>query len=161
MNNPGQRTGNQLAPTPIIHVVDDDESFRTAISRLLRATNYEVRTYADANDFLSHRVDDGPGCILLDLRMPGASGLALQEALAARAEQLPIIFLSGHGDIRATTRAIRAGAIAFLNKPVQPKDLIEAIEKALDCDAADRVKRLKQLTYEFGPGTVPANQPRA
>ena len=112
---------------PIVHVVDDDESFRTAIARLLRATKYEVQTYSNANDFLSRHAGDAPGCIVLDLRMPGVSGLALQEALAARLERLPIIFLSGHGEIRARARAMQAGAIAFLYKPVEPKDLFEAI----------------------------------
>ena len=149
-------------PAPIIHVVDDDESFRTAVTRLLRVANYEVRTYADANDFLLHHVDDGPGCILLDLRMPGPSGLALQEALAKRPKQLPIIFLSGHGDIRATTRAMQAGAIAFLHKPVQSKDLFAAIEKALACNADGRVARelLAQFAHELHSRSVPPNQPR-
>lgn len=126
---------------PIIHVVDDDESFRTAISRLLRARNYEVRTYANANDFLMCEVEDAPGCILLDLRMPGLSGLEFQEALAARPERLPIIFLSGHGDIRSMARALQGGAIDFLHKPVQPKDLFEAIEKAVARGAENRLAR--------------------
>jgi FixJ family two-component response regulator len=149
-------------PPPIIHVVDDDESFRTAIARLLRTTNYEVRTYANANDYLSRQVEDAPGCILLDLRMPGPSGLDLQQALASRPQPLPIIFLSGHADIRATARAIRAGAIDFLHKPVQPKQLLEAIGKALARDAENRVVReqLGQIAYEFRPGAAPVNQPR-
>ena len=132
---------------PIVHVVDDDESFRTAIARLLRATKYEVQTYSNANDFLSRHAGDAPGCIVLDLRMPGVSGLALQEALATRPERLPIIFLSGHGEIRAKNRAMEAGAIAFLYKPVQPKELFDAIEKAFNCDAENRVARarLKQI----------------
>ena len=89
-------------PRPaIIHVVDDDEPFQTALARLLRAAGYEVRCYANAGDFLLAHHDDAPGCILLDLHMPGPSGLALQEALAERAEPLPIIFLSGRGDIPA------------------------------------------------------------
>lgn len=142
---------------PIIHVVDDDESFQRAIARLLRATNYRVRTYANANDFLMRQVEDAPSCILLDLRMPGMGGLELQEALAARTEQLPIIFLSGHGDIRSTTRAMRAGAIAFLHKPVQPKDLFEAIEKAVARDAKNRVARESsgQIVHELDSRSVP------
>jgi FixJ family two-component response regulator len=121
-----------------------------------------VRTYANANDFLSRHVEDGPGCILLDLRMPGPSGLALQETLATRPEQLPIIFLSGHGDIRATARALQAGAIDFLYKPVHPKELLEAIGKALARDAENRVAReqLTQIAYEFRTGSGAVNQPR-
>ena len=142
---------------PIVHVVDDDESFRTAIARLLRATKYEVRTYTGANDFLSRFFEDGPGCIVLDLRMPGVSGLALQEALATHLEgRLPIIFLSGHGETRARTLAMQAGAIAFLYKPVQPIDLIEAIQKAFKCDAENRSarERSKQVTPEAAPPRV-------
>ena len=147
---------------PIIHVVDDDESFRTAIARLLRVTNYEVWTYANASDFLFSQVEDGPGCIVLDLRMPGLSGLELQEALASRPRQLPIIFLSGHGDIRATTRAMQAGAIAFLHKPIQPKELLEAIEKAVARDAESRVARasLGQIAHGLHSRPVPDNRPR-
>lgn len=138
---------------PIVHVVDDDESFRTAIARLLRATKYEVQTYCNASDFLSRYVGDGPGCIVLDLRMPAVSGLALQDALATRPGRLPIIFLSGHGEIRARNRAMEAGAIAFLYKPVQPKELFEAIEKAFECDAQNRLarERLRQAALESAP----------
>jgi FixJ family two-component response regulator len=135
-----QRETNRPTPAPIIHVVDDDESFRTAIARLLRAADYDVRTYTNAGDFLSRHVEDAPGCILLDLRMPGQSGLALQETLATRPGQLPIIFLSGHGDDRTTARALQAGAIDFLAKPVRRKILLEAIEKALARDAENRGK---------------------
>jgi FixJ family two-component response regulator len=153
---------NRSMPAPIIHIVDDDESFRTAITRLLRARNYEVRTYSNANDFLLRHVDEGPGCILLDLRMPGPSGLALQEVLATRREPLPIIFLSGHADLRTTTRALQAGAFDFLTKPVQPKDLIEAIGKALARDAENRAarERLEQVAYEFRATSAPVRRPR-
>ena len=151
---------NRPTVTPVVHVVDDDESFRTAITRLLRVRNYVVRTYSDANDFLSRHIEDAPGCILLDLRMPGPSGLALQEALATRPERLPIIFLSGHGDHRAITRALQEGAIAFLHKPVQPKELFEVIEKALARDAENRVarERLRQNAHELGVKSVPVNR---
>ena len=154
MTDSGQRNENRPGPVaPIVHVVDDDESFRSAIARLLRATKYEVRTYASANDFLSRHVEGAPGCIVLDLRMPGLSGLDLQEALAIRPEQLPIIFLSGHGDIRVKTRALQAGAIAFLHKPVHSKDLFEAIEIAFNRDAENRLAReqLRQATPESAP----------
>jgi FixJ family two-component response regulator len=141
MINSGQRDANRPTAAPIVHVVDDDDSFRTAIARLLRAKKYEVRVYASADDFLSHHGGHAPGCIVLDLRMPGASGLDLQEELAIRSERLPIIFLSGHGDVQMRTRATQAGAIAFLHKPIRSKDLFEAIEKAFDCDAQNRLAR--------------------
>ena len=153
MTNSGQRNANRPTSAPIVHVVDDDESFRTAIARVLRTKNYEVRTYTDGNDFLSTYEKDAPGCIVLDLRMPGFSGLAFQEVLATRPDRLPIIFVSGHGDIRARTRAMQAGAIAFLYKPIEPKDLFEAIEKAFKCDAENRLAReqLRKVPPESAP----------
>jgi FixJ family two-component response regulator len=126
---------------PIIHVVDDDESFRTALVRLLRAANYEVRTYANAGDFLLRPPEAAPGCILLDVRMPGPSGLTLQEALLAQPEPLPVIFLSGHGDVPTAVRAMKSGAVDFLTKPVERKALLEAIERALARDAQARAAR--------------------
>ena len=116
---------------PVIHIVDDDEPFRVAISRLLRAAGFEVRGYANVGDFLLADTAQAPGCIVLDLRMPGPSGLDLQRALAARRDGLPIIFLTGYGDIPTTVRAIKAGAVDFLTKPVKREQLLEAIQKAL------------------------------
>jgi FixJ family two-component response regulator len=126
---------------PIIHVVDDDPSFRAAVTRLLRAAKYEVRGYASATEFLDSDAGAGPGCILLDLRMPGASGLDLQESLARMDERLPIIFLTGHGDIPASVRAMKAGAVDFLTKPVRREALIRAVQNAFDVDAKGRAAR--------------------
>lgn len=114
-----------------VHVVDDDDSLRTAIARLLKAAGYEVHLYRSAGDFLLETPKDGPGCVLLDVNMPGPSGLDLQEALAKRGDALPIVFLTGHGDIRQSVRAIRHGAVDFLTKPVQKKELLAAIQEAL------------------------------
>ena len=130
-----------MKKTPIIHVVDDDESFQVAIGRLLKAAGYEVQSYVDVGNFLLANFDGAPGCILLDVRMPGVSGLDLQEALAMRSETLPVIFLSGYGDIPSTVRAMRAGAIDFLTKPVQRETLLNAIQNALASDARERVLR--------------------
>jgi FixJ family two-component response regulator len=127
--------------TPIIHVVDDDPSFRTAVTRLLRAVKYEVRGYASAAEFLNSDLCAEPGCILLDLRMPGTSGLDLQESVEPMEERLPIIFLTGHGDIPASVRAMKAGAVDFLTKPVQREALLGAIQNALAVDARDRAAR--------------------
>lgn len=128
-----------MSRAPIIHVVDDDESFQAAIMRLLRAAGYEARAYKNAGDFLLANLEPAPGCILLDLRMPGPSGLDLQKALAARGDSLPIIFLSGHADIPASVRAIKAGAMDFLTKPVQRETLLNAIENALARGEQNRV----------------------
>jgi FixJ family two-component response regulator len=128
-------------PLPIIHVVDDDPCFRTAVTRLLRAAKYEVRCYASASEFLDSDPCSNPGCILLDLRMPGASGLDLQQSLERMEERLPIIFLTGHGDIPASVRAMKAGAVDFLTKPVRREALLSAIQNALDVDAKARAGR--------------------
>lgn len=138
-------------PTPIIHVVDDDSSFRTAVTRLLRAAKYEVLGYASASEFLESASCTAPGCILLDLRMPGASGLDLQQSLAAMEERLPIIFLTGHGDIPASVRAIKAGAVDFLTKPVRREALLGAVQNAIDIDAKGRRARvvLRELQNRY------------
>jgi FixJ family two-component response regulator len=132
---------SSASPTPIIHVVDDDRSFRTAVTRLLRAAKYQVRNYASAAEFLNSDPSAAPGCILLDLRMPGVSGLDLQQALAQMEDRLPIIFLTGHGDIPATVRAMKAGAVDFLIKPVGREALLRAVENALGLDAKARAAR--------------------
>ena len=126
---------------PVIHMVDDDAAFQTAMSRLLRASGYEVRTYSSAGDFLLSHHDSTPGCILLDMRMPGPSGLDLQDALARQTDPLPIIFLTGHGDIASSVRAIKAGAVDFLTKPVDRQALLNAVRNALARDQENRVAR--------------------
>jgi FixJ family two-component response regulator len=139
-----------LSP-PIIHVVDDDPSFRTAVTRLLRAAKYEVRGYASASEFLDSNPCSNPGCILLDLRMPGASGLDLQQSLERMEERLPIIFLTGHGDIPASVRAMKAGAVDFLTKPVRREALLNAIQNALGVDAKAREAHaaLRELRHRY------------
>ncbi len=119
------------AGAAVIHVVDDDDSFRTAVSRLLKAAGYATKPYRSAGDFLLDPPAEGPGCVLLDVRMPGPSGLELQESIARRGDALPVVFLTGHGDIRQSVRAMRRGAVDFLTKPVPRRELLEAIESAL------------------------------
>jgi FixJ family two-component response regulator len=133
--------GNRAARDAVIHVVDDDAGMRRALSRLLEAAGYAVCSYASAGDFLLADVGDTPGCVLLDVRMPGPSGLDLQEALAKRGAPLPIVFLTGHGDIPMSVRALKAGASDFLTKPVKRDTLLAAVESALAQDAARRAER--------------------
>ena len=116
----------------LIHLIDDDDSLRKAVARLLQAAGYEVRTYSSAGEFLMAGPGTGPGCLVLDVRMPGPSGLELQSALARQGNRLPIIFLTGHGDIPMSVQAIKAGAIDFLTKPVQREPLLAAVENALE-----------------------------
>ena len=128
---------------PVIHVVDDDASFRRAVVRLLRAAGYETRGYGSAAELLAAKPGQGPGCVVLDVRMPGASGLELQQALAGTEEPLPIIFLTGHGDVPASVQAMKAGAVDFLTKPVERGLLLPAVQNALARDAQARATRAR------------------
>ena len=127
-----------MTAPPLIHVVDDDDSLRSALQRLLAAAGYRVKAYASAGEFLLDPPADAPGCLLLDLRMPGPSGLDLQEALVRHGIRLPVIFLSGHGDLATGVRAMKAGAVDFLSKPVEREPLLAAVARALELDAAQR-----------------------
>ena len=122
---------DMTTPAALIHIVDDDASFRTAIGRLLRASGYQVALYHSGEQFLNVSLDDMPGCILLDMRMSGLSGLQLQDRLKQVDSILPILFLTGHGDIPTSVKAIKAGAEDFLSKPVSKDTLLEAVERAI------------------------------
>jgi FixJ family two-component response regulator len=128
----------------IVHVVDDDRAFRTAIGRLLAAAGHTPRLHESPSAFLAADVSEGPACLILDLRMPGADGLDLQSELNARAVSHPVIFLSGHGDIPSTVQAMRGGALDFLTKPVATRELLDAIDRALERDL-DRHRNLEHL----------------
>jgi FixJ family two-component response regulator len=116
---------------PIIHIVDDDKSYRTAVERLMEASGFRVVSYESGEEILARLPGHEPGCILLDLQMPGLSGLELQSRLSEIAPLLPIVFLTGHGDIESTVRAIKAGADDFLEKSAPSKALLEAVKRAL------------------------------
>jgi two-component system response regulator FixJ len=139
------------APFPIVRIVDDDASFLTAVERMLRASGFAVKTFASAAEFLSRPELDVPGCVLVDLQMPGLSGLDLQEALAKEGHGLPVIFLTGHGDIPTTVKAMRRGAEDFLTKSAPKKDLLDAVKRALDRDSLERAgrARLEALRARF------------
>jgi RNA polymerase sigma factor (sigma-70 family) len=125
----------------VVHIVDDDESFRTATQRLLRASGYAVETYDSAERLLQRVPDDaGPSCILLDIRIPGLSGPDLQDRLAALGSHLPIVFLTGHADVPTTVKVMKAGADDLLTKPVTKDELIAALERAIARSRAWREK---------------------
>jgi len=129
---------------PVVRVVDDDVSFLKAIARLLRGAGFHVKTFASATDFLADMEPDVPGCVLVDLQMPGLSGLELQDALAKAGHPLPVIFLSGHGDVSTTVHAMRGGAEDFLTKLAPKKDLIESVKRAVARDEGERTQRNRQ-----------------
>ncbi|MFL6591340.1 MAG: response regulator transcription factor [Luteimonas sp.] len=127
-----------VAMAPVVHVIDDDVSVRESLNRLLGAAGFEVRLYDSAGEFLLCKPGDGPGCLLLDIRMPGPSGLDLQRALLQRGESLPVIFLTGFGDIAMSVLAIKRGAVDFLTKPFERGALLAAVNSALERDAIRR-----------------------
>jgi two-component system, LuxR family, response regulator FixJ len=124
--------------TPCVFVVDDDQAVRDSLRRLLESTNLPVRTYSSAEDFLADHQRDEPGCLVLDLRMPGLSGVELQAQLTREGLRIPIVLISGHGDIETAVRSIKAGAIDFIRKPYRPELLLERIHEALALDARRR-----------------------
>ena len=135
----------------IVHVVDDDVAFRKAMGRVLGAAGHTPRLYASADEYLACDDDRGPACVLLDLRMPGPSGLQLQTAIARREDAHPVIFVSGHGDIPSTVEAMRGGALDFLTKPVPTKVLLEAIDAALrrDLERGERRARRGEVKQRY------------
>jgi FixJ family two-component response regulator len=127
----------------MVFVVDDDASMRESLKNLIRSVGLRVETLASAQEFLRAKRGDEPGCLVLDVRMPGLSGLDLQKRMAEAGVDLPIIFLTGHGDIPMSVRAMKAGAVEFLTKPVRDQDLLDAVQQALERDRAMRTQRMK------------------
>jgi FixJ family two-component response regulator len=123
---------------PTVLVVDDDPDLRQSVGRLLRSLGLDAQLFASIADFIKSNPPDGPSCLVLDVRLPGQSGLDLQRELAAAKRELPIIFITGHGDIPMTVQAMKGGAIEFLTKPFRDQDLIDAIQLGL---SRDRVRR--------------------
>lgn len=129
------------AVSPVVHLVEDDADTSVATARLLKAAGYNVETYTSASEFLSRRPEDRPGCLVLDVRLPGPSGFELQKVLAESGDVLPIVFITGHGDIPMSVRAIKSGAVDFLTKPVQKSTLLDAVAQAVARNARDRAHR--------------------
>ncbi len=119
---------------PVVFVVDDDDAIREALSCLIRSARLQVETFASAREFLCRKRPEGPACLVLDVRLPDLSGLDLQKELASVKTHLPIIFITGHGDIPMSVRAMKAGAVEFLTKPFRDEELLGAIEQAIERD---------------------------
>lgn len=117
---------------PIVFVVDDEPSVCISLKRLLRSVGLEARTFASAQEFLRCERPNAPGCLVLDVRLPGLSGLDLQQELAVEKIDLPVIFITGHGDIPMSVRAMKAGAVEFLTKPFREQDLLDAIQRGIE-----------------------------
>jgi len=140
---------------PIVYVVDDDDGMRRALTLLLSTVGYATEAYARPSEFLAHFKPEEPGCLVLDIRMPGMSGLELQEQLNRTGCMLPIIFITGHGDVPMAVQAMKAGAFEFIQKPFRDQDLLDQINHALQHDAENRqgvarraevLRRLESLT---------------
>jgi FixJ family two-component response regulator len=144
--------------TPTIFVVDDDDSVRCALARLIRSVGMQVATFASGREFLDCQIPDGPACLVLDVRLSGENGLVLQEALQTSERCLPIIFLTGHGTVPLCAQALKAGAIDFLLKPVDEQDLLEAISRAIEADCRSQNNRHKRAVLARRAMTLTARE---
>lgn len=131
-------TDDVTATGAIVYVVDDDVSVRKAMTRMFKSLGLEVATFSTAREFLDCRRKDVPGCLILDVEMPGLTGLELQEELVAHQVDLPIVFMTGHGDIPMTVKAMRSGAVDFLPKPVDEQQLVQTVHQAIERNARKR-----------------------
>ena len=128
-------------PDPIVFVVDDDLSVRRSTERLIRSAGLKVQTFTSAKEFLKHPRIEGPACLVLDVRMPGLSGMDLQRELTQAGIHIPIIFITGHGDIPMSVRAMKAGAVEFLTKPFRSRSLLDAVRAAIERDRSAHKER--------------------
>ena len=145
-----------LEDDPIVFIVDDDDSVRKALTRLINSVGLNVETFASADDFLKRESHDGPACLVLDIRMPGLSGLDLQDELVAAGRAFPIIFISGHGNIPISVRAMKAGAVDFIEKPFEDQALLDAINHSLKKDRQTKLEQaelreIQQLVDSLTP----------
>jgi FixJ family two-component response regulator len=141
----------------VVFVVDDDEGMRQSLKNLIGSVGLRVEAFASAQEFLRSKVIDVPGCLVLDVRLPGLSGLDLQKRIADAGIAIPIIFITGHGDIPMTVRAMKAGAVEFLTKPFRDQDLLDAIQQALE---RDRIAREQRAEIEELRGRLDSLTPR-
>ena len=141
----------------IVFVVDDDEGMRQSLKNLIGSVGLRVEAFASAQEFMRSKLMDVPGCLVLDVRLPGLSGLDLQKRIADAGIAIPIIFITGHGDIPMTVRAMKAGAVEFLTKPFRDQDLLDAIQQALE---RDRIAREQRAEIEELRGRLDSLTPR-
>ena len=134
---------NMSETEPIVFVVDDDRSIREGLIDLISSVGMRAKAFATAQEFLRHKRPDAPACLVLDVRLPGSSGLDLQRQLSQSGEPIPIIFITGHGDIPMSVRAIKEGAVEFLTKPFRDQDLLDVVQQALKADDAARTHRVR------------------
>lgn len=127
-----------IDPAPIVYVIDDDPSVRAALEDLLASMGLQVRAFASTQAFLEHDLEDAPACLVLDVRMPGQSGLEFHRTMGSHGLQLPVVFITGHGDIAMGVNAIKDGAIEFLTKPFRDQELLDAIHKGIEIDRQRR-----------------------
>jgi len=125
-------------PTPVVYVIDDDAKFREALARIFRSVGLHVKVFGSAAEFLQIKLPDVPSCLVLDVRLPGLSGLDFQSELVRANIHIPIVFMTGHGDIPMTVRAMKAGAVEFLPKPFREQDMLDAVRAGIDRDRARR-----------------------
>jgi len=135
-------------PEQSVFIVDDDSGVRKALSLLARSAGLSAKSYASGYEFLDFCTPDVSGCLLLDVRMPGMDGLELQEILAVRGIGLPIVFITGHGDIRMSVEALKKGGVDFLEKPFDDEELLESVRTAMSLDAQRRQQRERQIAYQ-------------
>ena len=129
---------------PVVIIIDDDPSFRNFLSRLIGTVGIKSIQFGSAEEFLAARPPDGPACLILDVQMPGLSGLDLQRELAQKGKRLPIVFMTGHGDIPMTVEAMKAGAVGFLSKPFRNQELIDAVKEGIAIDRESRKKLVEE-----------------
>jgi len=141
----------------VVFVVDDDEGMRQSLKNLIGSVGLRVEAFASAQEFMRSKLMDVPGCLVLDVRLPGLSGLDLQKRMADAGIAIPIIFITGHGDIPMTVRAMKAGAVEFLTKPFRDQDLLDAIQQALE---RDRIAREQRAEIEELRGRLDSLTPR-
>jgi FixJ family two-component response regulator len=142
------------AGLPLVLVVDDDPSVRKGLTRLLAAAGYAVEVFASAREFLARPPHPGPCCLVLDVRMPGLTGIQLQELLAATGRRMSIVFVTGHADVRTSVKAMKAGAVDLLTKPVDARDLIAAIQRAVTRDVHDRAAEARRAEVQRRVGRL-------
>jgi len=138
-----------ISPTAMVFVIDDDQSVRKSLARLLDAAHYRTEVFESASEFLSRSAYQGPSCVIVDVKMPGLNGIALQEALIENGRNEQLVFITAHGDIPMCAQAMKAGAVDFLPKPFKPRQLLDSVERALSRSAEERL-RATERNYARG-----------